>query len=143
QIAQQSRAAIALHNFLRRTSKVQIHEIEAEAFDNARRLSHDLRSAAKELRGDRMLVLVEMKIAFRLLIFGTEHSVGRSELGHDQPTSAEVAYEPPKNRVGDAGHRSKYGGRRNGHRTELNRLRDSCAGGLDTPTRRHGSNATV
>ena len=63
QIAQQSRAAIALHHFLRRATQVQIHQIESQVLDNPSRLRHRLGIAAKKLRRNRMLVLVEMQIA--------------------------------------------------------------------------------
>src|SRR5580700_3640231 len=56
-----------------------------------------------------MLVVIEMEIALSLLVLGAEHAVGRGELGHDQPASAQVADEAPEDCVGDAGHRREYG----------------------------------
>src|SRR5580698_4482862 len=60
-----------------------------------------------------MLVFIEMKIAFSLLVLLAEHAISRGELGHDQPTSAQVADEPPENRVSNTGHRRQHSCRSN------------------------------
>src|SRR5271157_2579518 len=76
-----------------------------------------------------MLVLVEVEIALGLLVFRTEHAIGRGELGHDQAASAEVANEAPKDGVGNARHRSQ----------------DRCGSDLDIADRHpigHGSDCT-
>src|SRR5437879_3233617 len=67
-----------------------------------------------------MLVFVEVQIAFGLLIFLAEYTVGRGELGHDQAASAEVADEAAEDSVGHSGH----GGE------------DSCGGDVDGPDRK-------
>ncbi len=56
-----------------------------------------------------MLVLVEMQVALRFLVFCPKDAIGRSELGHDQAASPEVANETPKHSVGNARHRGKDG----------------------------------
>ena len=61
-----------------------------------------------------MLVLIKVEIALGLLILRTEHAIGRSEFGHDQAASAEVANESPKDGIGNARHRSQ-----NGRRSDL------------------------
>jgi hypothetical protein len=54
-----------------------------------------------------MLVRVEMQVALGFLVFCPKNSVRRSELGHDQSTSAKVADEAPKDRIRNARHRSE------------------------------------
>jgi hypothetical protein len=103
QIAQQAGAAVALHDFLRRASKIQIDEVEAQVFDQARGVGQYGRIAAEELGGDGVLVLIKMKVPSADALVA-HHSVGRGELGHDQPASTEVFDEAAENGVGHAGH---------------------------------------
>src|SRR6266478_3308501 len=56
-----------------------------------------------------MLVFVEVQIASADTLVA-EHAVGRGELGHNQPASAEILDEAAKDGVGDAGHGSEHGG---------------------------------
>src|SRR6266567_4976018 len=67
-----------------------------------------------------MLVLVEVQVAFGLLIFLAEYTVGRGELGHDQAAPAKVADEAAEHSVGHSGH----GGE------------DGCGGDVDGPDRK-------
>src|SRR5271155_979629 len=59
-----------------------------------------------------MLVFVEMQVSLGFLVLRTENTVRRCEFGHDQPASAKIANEAPKDGIGDARHGSKYGRRR-------------------------------
>ena len=59
QVAQQSRAAIALHDLLCRTAQVQIDHVEAQVLDHARRVRQRRGIAAEQLRRDGMFVAVE------------------------------------------------------------------------------------
>ena len=58
-----------------------------------------------------MLVLVEMEVALGLFVLAPENAVRRSEFGHDQPASGQVADEAAENRVGNTGHRREDRGR--------------------------------
>ena len=62
-IAQQARAAVALHDFLRWAAKVQVDQVEADVFDQARCIGQHFWITAEELCRDRVLVFVEMKVA--------------------------------------------------------------------------------
>ena len=88
-----------------------------------------LRIAAKKLRRNRMLVLVEMQIALGLLVLRAKHAVGRSELGHDQPASAQVANEASEYRVSNARHGSQDGRRSNPHIADQQGCWDTLAFG--------------
>ena len=127
QITQQSRAAIALDDFFRRAAQIQINQIKAKALHHARRLGHHLRIAAKQLRRNGMLVFVKMQIALSFLIFLTQNTIGRGELGHDQPASAQVADEAAEDSVGHAGHGREHGGRSDFHAADHDSLRDWLA----------------
>ena len=98
-----------LTTFFRRTSEVEIDQVEAEILDDTSGVCHHFGIAAKELSRDGMLVLIKVEIALGLLVLRTEHAIGRGELGHDQAASAEVANESPKDGVGNARHRSQNG----------------------------------
>ena len=65
-----------------------------------------------------MLVLVKMKVP-PLDPLVTQHAVSRSELGHDQPASAQALDEAAEDRVSDAGHRRKHCGGTNLHVADL------------------------
>jgi len=62
-----------------------------------------------------MLVFVEVQVALGFLVFRAKHAIGRGELGHDQPASAEVANEASKDGIGNASH-----GSQNGRGSDLN-----------------------
>ncbi len=109
QVAQQPRSAIALDHLLRRTAQVEINQVEAEILDHPRRVRHYSRIAAKKLGRDGMLVLVEVQVALGFLVFCPKNSVRRSELGHNQPASAQVANEAPKHGISNTRHRSQNG----------------------------------
>src|SRR5581483_1574175 len=132
QIAKQSRPAIALHYFLRWTSEVQIDKIETEVFHDACGVCHHLRIAAEKLRGDRMLIFVEMQVALGFLVFRAKYAVRRGELGHNQPAAAKIADESPENGVGHARHRREDCGRRNIYGPDPNGARHRGVGGRDT-----------
>src|SRR5206468_9897993 len=106
-VAQQAGTSVALDDFFRGAAQVQVDQVEAQAFDHAGSLGHDLRIAAEKLRRDGVLVFVEVKIALGLLVFLAEDAVGRGELGHDESASAQVADEASKDGVGDARHGSE------------------------------------
>src|SRR6476469_6919986 len=72
-----------------------------------------------------MLVLVEMQITLRLLIFGAEHAIGRGKLRHDQPASAEITNESPENCISHAGHGCENRRRRDSNRAETDGGRHS------------------
>src|SRR5208282_6108859 len=63
QIAQETRAAIALHDFLCRAPKVQVDQVEAEVLHQARGVGQHARTAPKELGRDRVLVFIKMQVA--------------------------------------------------------------------------------
>ncbi len=84
--------------------------------------------AAEKLGGDGVLVFVEMKIAFCLLIFLAENAVGRGELGHDEAASAEVADKAAEDRIGNACHGREDGGGGDGDGTDLEAGRDRFQG---------------
>jgi hypothetical protein len=115
QVAQQSGTAVALYHFLRRAAEVQVHQVEAEVFDQARGIGKHCGIAAEQLRRDGMLVVIEMQVAAAHAAVA-EHAVGGSELGHDQPAAAEIADEAAENRVGNAGHGGQNRSRRQRHR---------------------------
>ena len=59
----QSRAAVALHNFVDRAAEVDIHDIEAEVLARFRRVGHYLRIGAEKLRGNGVLFRFKIQIA--------------------------------------------------------------------------------
>src|SRR6185437_6591379 len=54
-----------------------------------------------------MLVFVKMQIAFGLLVFFAQHSVGGGEFGHDESASAQIANKAAEDRVSYASHRGE------------------------------------
>src|ERR1700680_5276105 len=84
-------------------------EVEAQILDHPDGVCHDAGIATKKLGRDGMLVFVEVQVAFGLLIFLAEYTVGRGELGHDQAASAEVADEAAEDSVGPSGHGGEDG----------------------------------
>ena len=124
QIAQQPRSTVALNHFFGGTSEIQIYKIEAQVFDNAGSLSHDLRIAAKQLRRNGMLVFVEMEISLGLLVFSAQHAIGGRELGHDQAASAEIADEAAEDRIRNARHGREHGCGSNIHGSNLQARRN-------------------
>ena len=134
-IAQQARPAVALDDLLRRTTEIQVDQVETKAFDHARGFCHDLGIASEKLCRDGMLVFIKMKIAFGLLVLSAEDAIGRGELGHNQATAGEIANEATEDRVGDARHWGKHGGGSNldGAQAQYGRYRgeflaDGCFG---------------
>ena len=69
-IAQQAGAAVAGHHFLHRTSEVDIDDIEAHILAMARGVRHHGRIGTEQLRGNRMLVGLEIQVAERARGFG-------------------------------------------------------------------------
>ncbi len=59
QVAQQAGAAVALHDFFRGTSEIEVDQIESQALDDFCRFRHHLGIAAEKLGRDGMLVSVE------------------------------------------------------------------------------------
>src|SRR6185437_13602965 len=151
QILEQARTSIALDHPLGGTTQVQINQVKACILYNFRRLSESVGIAAKKLSCNRMLVFIEMEIAFALLLPRAEQAVSRGELSHDQTASRDfiaaqtfrsriillryghyildaadktcVADKAAENRIGDSGHGSKDCCRCNAHRADLQRLR--------------------
>ena len=103
QIAQQSRAA-ALHHFFHRAAEIDVDLIEAEIFGKRGGRGHHARIGAENLRGDGMLVLVEIKIVQRARRIARQ-PFGAGEFRHDQAARAERANHAAENGVGDARHR--------------------------------------
>ena len=62
QIAEQAGAA-ALDDFFGGAAEIDVHSIVAKVFDHLRGLSHDGGIRAKKLRGNRVLVFLEVEIA--------------------------------------------------------------------------------
>src|SRR5208283_3552186 len=56
-----------------------------------------------------MLVFIKVKVASADALVAQD-AVGRSELGHDQPASAQVFDEAAEDGIGDSGHGSQHGG---------------------------------
>ena len=112
QIAQQAGAA-ALHDFFHRAAEIDVDMVEAEIFGERGGGSHHFRIGAENLRGDGMLVVVEIKIVQRAGGIARE-AFGAGEFGHDQAAAAEAANHAAKDRVGDAGHGREDRGRANG-----------------------------
>ena len=77
-----------------------------------------------------MLVLVEVQIALRLLVLGTQDTVSRGELGHDQPASAKVPNEAAEHCVGHSRHGGKDRSRGEGDRADF-----ECVGNRDEVSR--------
>ena len=71
-----------------------------------------LRTGAEELRGDGMLVFLEIEIAKRF-VGAAGDAFGAGELGHQQAAAAEAANDATEQRVRDTGHRSQHRGRAN------------------------------
>ena len=64
---------------------------------------------AEELRGDGMLVFLEIEIA-KSFCGAAGDAFGGGELGHQQAAAAEAADDAAEKRVGDAGHGGEDGG---------------------------------
>ena len=65
QIAQQARAAVALHHLIHRAAEVDVDNVEAQVLADARRFRHHGRVGAEQLRGDGVLVILERQVAHR------------------------------------------------------------------------------
>ena len=120
QVAQQARAAVALHHLVHRAAEVDIDDVEAQVLADARGVGHHLRIGAEQLRGDGVLLRLEGQIlaacgvGLRAPQRGAD-AVRAGELGHDQAAAAQVADEAAEHRVGDAGHGRQHGGRGHAH----------------------------
>jgi len=113
-VAQQARSAVALDYFFRRATEVEIDQVKAQVFDQARRFAKHPGVAAEKLRRHGMLVFVEMQVASADALV-TQYAVSGGEFGHDQAASAKVFDEATENGVSHACHRGKHGGRGDGH----------------------------
>ena len=156
QVAQQSTAAVAAHNPFRRASQVQIHNVEARIFHNARRLRQCLWIGAEQLRRDRMLVFVVGQVPLALRFAHARQAVRRCKFRHDQPAAGlliahagfnasrknppprflirlpimehtRVADESAEHRIRHAGHGRQHRRRRNRNRPDLQRRRNANA----------------
>src|SRR6185437_13853365 len=147
----QAGTSVALDHPLGWTTQVQINQIKAPILYNFRRLRQGVGITAKKLGCNRMLIFIEMEIAFALLLPRAEQAIRRGELSHDQAASRDfiaaqrfrsriillrydhyildaadetcVADKAAENRIGDSGHGSKNCRGRNPHRADLQRLR--------------------
>ena len=105
QVAQQTRPAVALHDFLGRTAEVQVDQIEAEVLHHAGGVRKRRGVAAKQLRRNRVFVAIKREVLFGFLVLVPDDAVSRGELGHHEAAAAQVTDEPAEDRVGDASHR--------------------------------------
>ena len=112
QIAQQAGAA-ALHDFFHGAAEIDVDVVEAEMFGERGGRSHHLLIGAEDLRGDGMLVVVEIKVVQCAGGIASE-AFGAGELGHDEAAAAEAADYTAEDGVGDAGHGREDCGRSNG-----------------------------
>src|SRR5262249_13892617 len=104
-VTEQSRTA-ALHDLLGRAPQIDVYRVVAEVFDHLGGLGHDRRIRPEKLRGDGMLVLLEVEITKRLRR-APRDALGAGELRHQQPTTAQTADHAPEQRVRHARHRRK------------------------------------
>ena len=94
-----------------------------------RRVRHHLRIGPEQLRGNGMLVGIEIKIAKRpsrprATLGNRDDAVGAGELSHDQPAAALSADQAAKHGVGHARHRGKNRRRREFDRADLKLFRE-------------------
>ncbi len=127
QVAQQPRAAIALHDLLRRAAEVQIDQVEAEVLHHARGVGQRRGIAAEELRRDGVLVAIERQVLLGLLVLVADDAVGRGELGHHQTAAAQIADEAAEDGIGDPGHGREHGRRANLDAADRDRRRHARA----------------
>ena len=137
EIAKKAGAA-ALDDFFGGAAEVDVHGVVAEVFDHARGVGHDLRTGAEELRGDGVLVFLEIEIAESFLRAAGD-ALGAGELGHQEAAVAEAADDAAEERIGDSGHGGEDGARADGEVAELVGLRNhgdvlSITGRLDGAT---------
>ena len=122
QIAQQSRAAVALHHFLHRAAEVDIDDIEAQILADARGVGHHRGIGAEELRGNGMLVRLESQVfqgaGGLVRAQRGADAVRTGELGHDEPASAQIADKAAEYGVGDARHGREHGRRCDWHASD-------------------------
>ncbi len=107
-VAQQAGAA-ALDNFFGGAAEIDVHGVVAKVFDHAGGFGHDFRAGTEELRGDGMLVFLEIKIA-QSLFCAAGDSFGAGEFGHEQAAAAEAADHAAEERVRHAGHGGEHRG---------------------------------
>ena len=119
-IAQQAGAAVAGHHFFHRASEVDVDDVEAHVLAIARGVGHHVRVGAEQLRGNGMLIRVEIEIAEGAGGLGGarggDDAVGAGELRHDESAAALGADQAAEHGVGDAGH-----GRQHGRGTDFDR----------------------
>jgi hypothetical protein len=84
QVAQQTGAAVAVHDALGRAAEVQVDDIEARILADACAVGERLGVRAEDLRGDRVLVLVVGQVALALGLAHAREAVGGGELRHDE-----------------------------------------------------------
>src|ERR1035441_3184527 len=84
QVAQQAGAAIAANDALGRAAKVEVDEIEAGVLDDAGGVCEGGWIRPKQLRRNRVLVVVVGEVALALDLAHAGKAVGRGELGHDE-----------------------------------------------------------
>ena len=111
QVAQKARAA-ALDDFFHRTAEIDVHVVEAEILGEGGGGSHHFGIRAEDLRGDGMLVVVEIKVVQGASGIARE-AFGAGEFGHDEAAAAETADYAAEDSIGNAGHRSEDGSRAN------------------------------
>src|SRR5580704_622405 len=118
-IAQQAGAA-TLNDFLGGTAEIDVHGVIAEVFDHACGFGHDVWIRAEELRGDGVLIFLEIEIA---QCFGgaAGDAFGAGELRHEQAATAETANDAAEKRVRHASHGGKNRGGADGQVANLER----------------------
>ena len=108
-VAQQAGASIARHHFLHRAAEVDIDDIEAQVLAVARGVRHHGRVGAEKLRGNGVLIRVEIADTGRRGVgfvarADAHDAVGAGELRHDEPAAALGADQAAEDGVSDAGH---------------------------------------
>ena len=128
EVAEEAGAA-ALHDFFGGAAEVDVDGVVAEVLDHSGGVGHDLRVGAEELRGDGVLVFLEIKVA-ESFVGAAGDAFGAGELGHQQAAVAEAADDTAEERVGDAGHGGEDRAGADGEVAELVGLRDHGEGSV-------------
>src|SRR2546421_5882816 len=121
-IAEQTGAA-ALDDFFGGAAEVDVHGVVAKILYHFRGFGHDSGIRAEKLRGDGMLVFLEVEIAqsFR---GAARDAFGAGELRHEQAAAAEPANDAAEERVRHASHRSENRGGTDGAGANLQASRN-------------------
>ena len=105
EVAHQRRAGLPVGDVLGRTAHVDVDDLGARAFGDARALRHPARLAAGKLDN----------VDADTLSFGAQHSIAaafdqRIACGHfgDDKTGAKLRYQTTKRGIGDARHRRQH-----------------------------------